>query len=172
MSVERIQLSRRRGWRLPAGARSVARPTEFGNPFGYRQHTGLARVPGVCDPTAAWEYEGRISADGARHDYHHADGRITVCHVRYMTPAEVVETFRLALLGLDTPAMQAAFPGGRGQWLGYWVGNGPDRHREYITPDVVRAELRGLDLACWCPLPAEGEPDICHGAVLLEVANA
>ncbi|TDD97601.1 DUF4326 domain-containing protein [Actinomadura rubrisoli] len=28
-------------------------------------------------------------------------------------------------------------------------------------------DLAGKDLACWCPLPADGEPDICHGAVLL-----
>jgi len=31
---------------------------------------------------------------------------------------------------------------------------------------VVRAYLRGRDLACWCPLDAS-----CHGDVLLEVAN-
>lgn len=30
---ERIQLSRRRGWRLPPGAVSVARPSPLGNPF-------------------------------------------------------------------------------------------------------------------------------------------
>lgn len=42
----------------------------------------------------------------------------------------------------------------------------------YITVDDVRRELVGRDLACWCPLPAPGEPDICHGAVLLELANA
>lgn len=29
----RIQLSRRRGWRLPDNATSVARPTRWGNPF-------------------------------------------------------------------------------------------------------------------------------------------
>ncbi len=29
----RVQLSRRRGWRLPEGAISVARPTRWGNPF-------------------------------------------------------------------------------------------------------------------------------------------
>jgi hypothetical protein len=34
------------------------------------------------------------------------------------------------------------------------------------------AELRGKNLACWCPLPAPGEPDCCHAAVLLEIANA
>ena len=32
-------------------------------------------------------------------------------------------------------------------------------------------KLRGKNLACWCPQPSEGEPDICHAAVLLELAN-
>lgn len=40
-----------------------------------------------------------------------------------------------------------------------------DRLREWLAP------LAGLDLACWCPLPAEGQPDWCHAAVLLRVAN-
>jgi hypothetical protein len=31
--ADRIQLSRAKGWRLPPGAVSVARPTRFGNPF-------------------------------------------------------------------------------------------------------------------------------------------
>jgi Domain of unknown function (DUF4326) len=31
--------------------------------------------------------------------------------------------------------------------------------------------LRGKNLACWCPLPSRGEPDTCHAAVLLELAN-
>ncbi|SKO19942.1 Uncharacterised protein [Mycobacteroides abscessus subsp. abscessus] len=35
------------------------------------------------------------------------------------------------------------------------------------TPDEIRAELRGRDLACWCPLD---QP--CHADVLLEIANA
>jgi hypothetical protein len=32
-------------------------------------------------------------------------------------------------------------------------------------------ELRGHNLACWCPLPEPGGPDVCHGLVLMEVAN-
>jgi len=32
-------------------------------------------------------------------------------------------------------------------------------------------ELRGMNLGCWCPLPAKGEPDVCHAEVLLRVAN-
>jgi len=31
--------------------------------------------------------------------------------------------------------------------------------------------LRGKNLACWCALPARGEPDNCHAALLLELAN-
>lgn len=38
-------------------------------------------------------------------------------------------------------------------------------------PGEIRRELGGKSLACWCPLPADGEPDICHGAILLAVAN-
>ena len=36
---------------------------------------------------------------------------------------------------------------------------------------AARAELRGKNLACWCPLPSPGEPDMCHAAVLLEIVN-
>jgi hypothetical protein len=35
----------------------------------------------------------------------------------------------------------------------------------------ICADLAGRDLACWCPLPAPGEPDLCHGATLLALAN-
>ena len=31
--------------------------------------------------------------------------------------------------------------------------------------------LRGRNLACWCALPSR-RPDLCHAAVLLELANA
>jgi hypothetical protein len=33
-------------------------------------------------------------------------------------------------------------------------------------------KLRGRNLACWCLLPAPGEPDRCHAAVLIELANS
>lgn len=152
---ERVQLSRRKGWRMPQGAVSVARPTKWGNPFGYRKHTGLCRVPAALGD-GEWEYEGRVSADGMQHDYHHPDGRVTVCHVRYMTMAEIVETYRRALTGDLTPAMRSASPSGR---------------LLKVTVDDVRRDLAGKSLACWCALPAPGQPDLCHGAVLLEVAS-
>lgn len=38
---QRIQLSRRKGWRLPPGAVSVARPTKWGNDFPVGQECTL-----------------------------------------------------------------------------------------------------------------------------------
>jgi hypothetical protein len=37
--------------------------------------------------------------------------------------------------------------------------------------DAARLILAGTDLACWCPVPAEGEPDDCHGRPLLYIVN-
>lgn len=39
-----------------------------------------------------------------------------------------------------------------------------------LRPEDIE-ELRGKNLACWCPLPKDGEPDLCHAAVLLEYLN-
>ncbi|MFB7900310.1 DUF4326 domain-containing protein [Streptomyces xiamenensis] len=47
--------------------------------------------------------------------------------------------------------------------------------RQVLDRRRVLAELhllRGKDLACTCPLPEPGQPDHCHAAVLLELANA
>jgi hypothetical protein len=148
--AERIQLKRVKGWRLPSNAVSVARPTKWGNPFAYRTDRALARVPAALGD-GDWEYEGRISADGARHDYFHPDGHVTACHVRYMTLPEIVETYRRALTGDYTPAMRSASPSGK--FL-------------RVTVDDVRRDLAGKDLACWCALDAP-----CHADVLLEIAN-
>jgi hypothetical protein len=46
-----------------------------------------------------------------------------------------------------------------------WTGRVQDNNS--IVADRIRAELRGKDLACWCPLD---QP--CHADVLLEVANS
>jgi hypothetical protein len=144
---ERIQLRRVAGWRLPEGAVVVSRPNRWGNPFAYRTRTALARTPALDG--SAWEYEGRISADGMRHDYHHPDGQVTVCHVRYMTRAECVELFELALV-TPTPQLRLF-----------------DRKaRQVLTVADAFAELAGKDLGCWC---APGDP--CHADVLLALAN-
>lgn len=46
------------------------------------------------------------------------------------------------------------------------------QHASYPSDTEIRAELGGKDLACWCALPIPGEPDICHAAVLIDIANA
>jgi hypothetical protein len=39
--------------------------------------------------------------------------------------------------------------------------------------EIIRRELRGKDLACWCPLEdAFGNRVPCHADVLLEIANS
>lgn len=62
------------------------------------------------------------------------------------TRADAVDFFRMELVLME----------------GIWWDAG-DR---YLTPEDVRAELAGKNLACWCPLD---QP--CHADVLLELAN-
>src|SRR5690606_22039827 len=95
----RVQLSRKKGWRMPANTVVVARPSKWGN----------------------------------RHD-HRIVGRAVAV--------------RLYARDLG--------PGGSGI--------GPIS--AILTADDVRRELRGKNLACWCPLD---QP--CHADVLLELAN-
>jgi hypothetical protein len=144
---QRIQLHRTGGWRKPEGAIVVARPNRWGNPYAYRTHTALARVPALDG--SAWEYEDRISADGMRHDYFHADGHRTVHHVRWMTRQECVDLHRLAL---TEPTAQLHLY--------------DRRARQVLTVEMARAELAGRDLCCWCK---PGQP--CHVDVLLAIAN-
>ena len=102
---ERIQLSRRKGWRIPPGTVKVDRSTKWGNPWTVEK----AREAG---------YAG-------------TDGQLR---------AMCAGMFRNALLR-DLPAVAQ-----------------------------VRAtlhELRGKNLACWCPLDGP-----CHADVLLELANS
>jgi Domain of unknown function (DUF4326) len=43
----------------------------------------------------------------------------------------------------------------------------------YVFRENVKRELRGKDLACWCPLvDKDGNPVPCHADILLEIANA
>jgi hypothetical protein len=102
---ERIQLKCTKGWRLPAGAVSVARPTHWSNPF----------VVGDID---------------------HKTGE------RIADRAHAVRLFEARWFGEDQV------------------------HRTLMEESAI-AELRGLDLACWCPLD---QP--CHADVLLRIANA
>lgn len=51
-------------------------------------------------------------------------------------------------------------------WFRAWIDGQPD------LLALAQQQLARRDLLCWCPLPADGQPDYCHAVVLLELANA
>jgi hypothetical protein len=106
-----------------------------------------------------WEYEGRdiegrIPDAGIRYDMVWPGGAVTEHHVRYMTREECVATHRRALIA-PTDGLRLVARGAR---------TAPDTQ---ITVDLVRFELAGRDLSCWCK-PGQA----CHADTLLWVANA
>ena len=160
MTPKRIQCKRTKGWRMPTNAVYVGRPTAFGNPFIYRQRIGglVHYGPKHLERFGrAWDFEGRISGHGARHDMFlpiAGSDRLeqVETYVRWATRGELVELFRLTLTA-PTLGMQWASPSRGGRFA-------------TVTPDEIRTHLGGKDLACWCPLD---QP--CHADVLLEIAN-
>jgi len=144
MNPVRVQRKRTKGWRMPENTVYVGRGSKWGNPFVLNGPSGLAREPAIQNPDKSWEYEGRISAAGMRHDYFHPGGKITLVNVRYMTRDEIVLCYRAYATGAGWPC----------DWKGHSKVN------------EIRAELAGKNLACWCPLD---QP--CHADVLLELAN-
>ena len=117
--MERIQLSRRKGWRKPTGAIVVARPTRWGNPY----------------PIDEW---GRDLA---------------------------IRLFRETARGTWNPSLLSGRSGeevaiAHEEHVGWLRRLGGD------PVELARRDLRGHDLACWCPLDVP-----CHADVLLELAN-
>lgn len=108
----RIQLLRKKGWRLPPITVKVDRTTKWGNPY---------RVGEPMDMAVARRWRWKIAMPHR------------VCE----SAEQAVKLFRLSL-AFDVAS----------KW-------------------VVRQELRGRNLACWC---RPGEP--CHADVLLEIANS
>ncbi|MBA4766106.1 MAG: DUF4326 domain-containing protein [Porphyrobacter sp.] len=93
---DRVQLSRRRGWRMPPNTVKVDRTTRWGNPYAGGSH---------------------------------------------LTPEQ-----RAYVTGLFNEYLQR-----------------PDQADEVAA---IRDQLRGKNLACWCPLDGP-----CHADVLLNIAN-
>jgi Domain of unknown function (DUF4326) len=154
-ALRRIQRVRVAGSRMQTddGVRVVyvGRGGLWGNPYRYRTLEALARVP-AADLVTPWEYEGRTSADGAQHDMHWPGGEVTRHAIRFMTIEEIIATYRRALIAPHKGLRLVKRHGGE---------------VHHITVEMVRRELAGQHLACWCK---PGAP--CHGDVLLWAANA
>ena len=67
-------------------------------------------------------------------------------------------------VGIDGDAERCVWKFRR--WHGYLI-DAPPRGVCSVPPPRSYGELRGKNLACWCPLDAP-----CHADVLLELANA
>jgi hypothetical protein len=115
MTPQRIQRRRSRGWKMPANAIYVGRPTRWGNPFNIEEFRFRSTEP---DPEFS-----------------------CACTSHRRTDAECRQE------------AVAAFEG--------WVHSQPD------LLDDIKTNLKGRDLACWCP---PGQP--CHADILLHIANA
>jgi hypothetical protein len=127
VTPQRLQLSRKKGFRLPLNAKSVARPHRWGNPF------------------EVWKNREWYA------DTYDESGR----HMGFAVKCEDNRTARY----IATMAYATAIGDG---WRGC----------QLPTKEQIRAELAGLSLACWCPLPEPGEIDWCHARILIELANA
>jgi hypothetical protein len=89
-----------------------------------------------------WEREGRLGkTSGQQHAFVHPDKTVTWHLVKDATREQAVAMYR--------------------EWL-------------VLCPSVAEAarrDLAGRTLMCWCAIPEPGQPDHCHGAVLLVLAN-
>jgi hypothetical protein len=99
---------------------------------------------------------------------------------RYGNPWRIIDD--LLVLAPDGTTERAATPDAARALASHhykaWLdGEGPDTwlvgrktfSRTRVLSDLWR--LRDRDLACTCPLPAPGQPDHCHAALLLAAAN-
>ena len=151
MSPQRIQRQRTKGWRMPEGAVYVGRPTKWGNPFEAY----------LCC-CKAWDVRDNNGVTYlASHEFIRLHPRMTIDLDEWLRDAIRVTTRRTGRM---------PWPRGKAEAVARAVelyGNDFRLGTSDITPEEVRAELAGKDLACWCPLSSP-----CHADVLLELANA
>jgi len=127
----RIQLSRRKGWRMPANTVKVDRSTKWGNPFNFKSADyGWVALSFGCRGDAAGRHQASVVA--FRQWIDNPKGR-------------TLETdFGIVLEG---PAGKLPI-GARAR-----AGLSPD-HAD------IKAQLGGRNLACWCPLDRPCHADV------------
>lgn len=136
---KRIQLSRKKGWRKPEGAVIVARPSKWGNWYKVeRSQTGTRDPSGRGFLKDGPWIVIQIDKWGMR-----TGAQWGAWDDKVEATTFAVELHRRAMLATRVSI------------------DGLVHHEHYLR------ELRGKDLACWCPL---GQP--CHADTLLDLANA
>lgn len=131
MSPQRIQLSRRKGYRKPEAAVVVSRPSKWGNPFRvYR-----------CECCGWWDVRDDNGVT------YHVDHKVTREWGRArLTPQRDEQERREAIEHAVRLFHDDAF---------YWFGG-----RYSFNDDLDVTQLTGRDLACWCPLDQPCHADV------------
>jgi hypothetical protein len=155
---ERIQLRRTKGYRKPEGAIVVARPSKWGNPFPVDGDWSLWTAVALGYQA---NRDGRRAAMVALH-------RAWLAHTPIVLGPNATDTSGGSIEFDDgTVATMACHVAGLGAFMAS-ICDPPT-----VPPDRPSlSELRGHDLACWCPLEDEhGNRVPCHADVLLDLAN-
>lgn len=152
VTPRRVQLRRTKGYRKPDGVVVVARPTKWGNPFAVNSTWMVWAAVGMG---YMGDLKGRREA--------------AVAFYRAWITGEPIP-MGLTRPGADGGAIEFG-DGTQRTLVDHALGISRFAATLYEAPPVPEApdvsELRGRDLACWCPLDLP-----CHADVLLEVANA
>ena len=137
MAPVRIQRSRAKGWKMPENTIAVTRPGPFGNPFN------------LDSSDHCWT----AIAHGFKGD---AKGRLTAS----------IAMFRQWLINGHADDVDCGLSMEVDGKTIRVSSSPPIVTKTPPSLDRIRSELRGKNLACWCPLD---QP--CHADVLLELAN-
>ena len=130
---KRIRLSRAKGYRKPAGAIVVARPTRWGNPFDFRRS----------------EYCWLALSFGCRGDMRgRMEASVRAFREWLTSPPGCVtrEYHRGVTLGSDAIEID--------------IGPRLEITRQAPSHLEIREALRGYDLGCWCPLDSPCHADV------------
>src|SRR4030042_2556368 len=138
MKPKRIQRSRKKGYKTPANTKYVGRGSDWGNPFRVIEQRGKWRVV----ITSGWGDESlqiRILTSVCKYEYltkEEAHKAACDCYEYYLTPYPRWD--RSDKARLDTESVK----------------------------DVIREDLGGKNLSCWC-----SHDLCCHADFLLLIAN-
>lgn len=130
----RVQLSRKKGWKMPPNTVSVARPTRWGNPFEVGQH-GL-------------KFAGVVNGDVGRYG-ERSDVWTDVAIRQGLSPEMAVALYRQELtyaISYDDLEIGGVIP--------------PEDKAKVDELREALAGLAGKNLACWCPIPGPCHADV------------